>query len=122
MPNFSKTSLDRLRTCHPDLQRLMYAVIEDYDFSVLCGHRTEKEQNKAYKEGKSKLRYPASHHNKLPSLAVDIAPYPIDWDNIERFKALAAIVKDKAEELDIEIEWGGDWRTFKDYPHWQLKV
>ena len=120
MPHFSKTSLDRLSTCHKDLQRLMHEVIKVTDITILCGHRTKEEQEKAYKAGNSKLRYPASKHNKIPSLAVDCAPFPVSWEDIDSFKALAVIVKQKAKELGIEVEHGGDWKM-RDYPHWQIK-
>lgn len=122
MANFSPTSLKRLATCQPELQRLFLAVIEEFDCTILCGHRPEREQMMAYDAGTSKLKWPLSRHNSLPSQAIDVAPSPIDWSNIARFGELAAVVKRKAKELGIEVEWGGEiWPTFKDYPHWQLK-
>lgn len=120
MPTFSKRSLDRLSTCDTRLQKLFNEVIKEYDCTIICGHRGQIEQDIAYENGNSKLRYPHSKHNKIPSMAVDVAPYPINWKAIDRFKALAVVVYAKAKELDIEIEWGGDWIKFKDYPHWQL--
>jgi peptidoglycan L-alanyl-D-glutamate endopeptidase CwlK len=98
----------------------MSAVVEVTDIAILCGHRTKEEQDKAFGSGNSKLRYPFSRHNKFPSMAVDIAPFPIDWKDIAAFKRLAEIVKQKAAELEITVEWGGDWPSFKDYPHWEL--
>lgn len=121
MAKFGKTSIARLNTCHPDLQRLFNEVIKEVDCTILCGHRTEEEQTKAFESGNSQVKWPNSKHNSAPSLAVDVAPYPIEWNNIAVFKALAGIVKKKATELGIAIEWGGDWKTFKDYPHYQLK-
>lgn len=122
MPSFSAKSLERLNSCHKDLQRLMNAVIQEQDIIILCGHRGKEEQDKAYKDGFSKLRFPASKHNKLPSMAVDIAPYKngINWEDIEGFKKLSKIVFKKAKELKIDIEWGGNWKM-RDYPHWELK-
>ena len=122
MPKFSKQSLDRLATCHPDLQRLMHAVIRRVDITILCGHRGETEQNAAFANHTSQLKWPKGKHNKLPSLAVDIAPYPVDWNNVQRFKDVAEIVKQEATDLDIDIEWGGDWHSIVDLPHWQLKI
>jgi len=122
MPQFSKRSRERLFTCHPDLIRLMNTVIQERDIIILCGHRGEIEQNKAYGAGNSKLRYPHSRHNTMPSQAVDIAPYPLDWNDIEGFKNLIGYVKKKAAELGIEIECGADWEKFPDYPHVQLKA
>lgn len=120
MPSFSQKSKDKLATCHPTLQSVMNEAIKQYDFTVLCGHRGEQEQNAAFKNGSSMLQWPKGKHNKLPSHAVDVAPYPIDWDNIQRFRDLAVVVKACAEELGIAITWGGDWKRFTDYPHWEL--
>ncbi len=55
MPNFGKTSKQRLETCHKDLQTICNEVIKYYDFSVIEGHRTLETQQKYFKEGKSKL-------------------------------------------------------------------
>lgn len=120
MPYFSSQSEARLKQCDQRLQEILRTVIQDYDFSVLCGYRSKDKQDEAYANGRSKLRYPNSKHNTLPSLAVDIAPYPIDWDDIERFHELAGRVLEAAHLLDIPIEWGGHWKTFKDYPHYQI--
>lgn len=127
MPRFSKKSLMRLITCHQDLQTLFNEVIKIYDCTILCGHRNKEDQEKAVREGKSKLHYPNSKHNTSPSLAADVAPYPIDWDDVGRFKEFASHVKSVRDQLladgkiDSNIEWGGDWKTFKDYPHWEIK-
>jgi len=122
MPNhFSKRSALALGSCHPALQAILYDAIEMIDFTVICGYRDEAKQNEAYETGRSQLKYPHSKHNQYPSLAVDIIPYPVDWDDIERFHALALVVKGCAKRLGIEIVWGGDWLTFKDYPHFELK-
>lgn len=75
MYKFSKTSLSRLDTCHADLQTILKRAIKVKDFSVICGHRSEEDQNEAFDKGFSKLKFPQSKHNKTPSLAVDIYPY-----------------------------------------------
>lgn len=121
MPSFSARSRGQLATCHPDLQRLFAEVIKRFDCIVLCGHRNKADQDKAFAEGKSKLRYPQSRHNKSPSEAVDVAPWPIAWTDHARFDALALVVKASAKDLGIEIVWGGDWSGFVDKPHWELK-
>ena len=125
---FGKRSKERLDTCHSDLQKIMNKVIKLYDITVLEGHRSEERQNQLKHEGKSKLEWPNSKHNSNPSKAVDIAPYPIDWNNRERFYYMAGIVKAIADEMDIEIRWGGDWdsdgefkdQSFDDLPHFEL--
>lgn len=129
MPSFSKKSLEKLSTCHDALQDICLEAIKQIDFAVICGHRTEADQNKAFAEGKSKLQYPNSKHNKTPSLAVDLAPVKyrdskvyIDWEDIELFKKLAAHVLRIAAEKGILLVWGGNWVKFKDYPHYELKT
>lgn len=119
MPKLSLRSDQRLSTCHPDLQRLVRAAVEEIDLAVICGHRDQLDQDTAFKNGNSRLKWPLSKHNTSPSDAVDVVPYPVDWNNIQRFKDLAKVMYRKAEELGIKIEWGGDWVKFKDYPHWQ---
>jgi len=128
MAKFSKISRDRLATCHADLQKVMNAAIKRSDFSILCGYRGAKEQNDAFERGTSKLKFPNSKHNKKPSRAVDVAPYPIDWGNIDRFIALADIVLDEAKKLGVKVRWGADWNRngkwqdekFRDWPHFEL--
>lgn len=128
MPNFSRTSNMRLATCHEDLQRLFNEVIKDHDCTIICGARGEKEQHLAFLSGHSKLDYPKSKHNKIPSMAVDVMPYPIDWNDRNRIFNFAAIVMGIAERLEIKIRWGGDWdrdsetkdERFVDLPHYEL--
>ena len=127
MPGFSKTSEAHLQTCHPDIVAVCRELIKQYDFAVLCGHRSKAEQNQAFERGSSRLVYPQSAHNQLPSHAVDIAPYPIDWNNLARFRemwlrfdALARLMRGRGE-IESEFEWGGEWNTLKDYPHIEIK-
>ena len=127
MPKFSRASAHRLATCHKDLRAVCEQLIKTFDFSVTCGHRGKADQDAAYKAGNSKVRFPNSAHNKLPSMAVDIVPYPVDWNDIGRFKEMAAaffavanLLKERGE-ITHEFEWGGNWRTLKDYPHFEVK-
>ncbi len=128
MPKFGKKSKSRLETCHPELRRLFQEVVNCFDCSVLQGHRSKEDQDNAYHEGRSKLKFPKSKHNKKPSEAVDVAPYPIDWNDKERFYYFAGVVKGIAIKMDIKIRWGGDWdsdtdvkdQTFMDLPHFEL--
>jgi len=130
MPKFGKTSTARLATCHPDLQRLFNEVIKNYDCSILQGVRSKEEQDEYFfgTPQRSKVQWPNSKHNKTPSMAVDVAPYPIDWDNTNRFYHFAGYVLATADQMGIKIRFGGDWdsdkdfsdQTFNDLPHFEL--
>ena len=128
MYSFSKSSTRKLETLHPDLQLILIEAIKIIDFSVICGHRNKTNQNKAFTEGRSKLIYPNSKHNSLPSTAVDLAPYPIDWNNRDRFIFLAGIIYCISQQLGIEIRFGGNWsmswqfedQKFDDLVHFEL--
>ena len=128
MPRYSRISRQRLVTCHRWLQQLFEKVILTFDCKILEGHRGEDVQNKYYREGKSKLKWPNSKHNPYPSLAVDAAPYPIDWKDIDRFYYFGGYVKGMAAVMNIPIRWGGDWdddtqvldQRFKDLVHFEL--
>lgn len=131
---FSKLSLGRLNSCHSDLQVIFNKVITMMDCSILCGHRTKEEQNKAVDEGKSQLLWPFSKHNQKPALAVDVAPYPIDWEDEVRFYYFAGMVMGTARYLKAKgkishfLRWGGDWNRndrfddnkFNDLVHFEL--
>jgi peptidoglycan L-alanyl-D-glutamate endopeptidase CwlK len=110
----------RLNTCHPDLIRLFTEVIKDRDCAIICGHRTKEEQEKAYPLY-SKVRWPDSKHNKVPSLAVDVMPYPILWKGFDGIREFANWVLIVAKQLNINVTWGGARKKFCDMPHYELE-
>ena len=120
MARFGRRSKRELKTCEPELQRLLNEAIKVLDFSVLEGHRGQEDQDKAYRDGFSKLMWPDGRHNKSPSRAVDLAPYPIDFQDIKRFEILGWFVKGLAKGLGIKVIWGGDWANFRDWGHFEL--
>lgn len=120
MPRFSILSEIRLSGCHPELQRVMREAIKYTDFSVVCGHRNEADQNRAYAEGFSKLRWPNSRHNTNPSEAVDVIPYPTGYKDANEFYHLAGVIESTAARLGVPLTWGGRWTSFVDLPHWEL--
>jgi peptidoglycan L-alanyl-D-glutamate endopeptidase CwlK len=137
MNTFSEISKQRLRTCHRDLQILFAHVIQDYDCTIVCGHRDKEEQDKAFAEGNSTKKYPTSKHNKTPSWAIDAAPYEkgtgIDWKP-RQMAYFAGIVMGKAYQLytigtiSHKIRCGIDWdsdndiddETFIDGNHFEI--
>lgn len=121
MPSFSKSSQEKLATCDKRLQDLFEEVVKIQDCTVTCGYRGEKEQNEAFDAGFSRQRFPNGKHNLLPSLAVDVVPYPVDYKDEERLRCFSLLVKDVAAKMGIEVESGADWKDFVDLPHYQVK-
>lgn len=109
--------MENLATCDAVLQVLFNEVIKHIDCSILVGERGEEAQNEAYDEDASTKRWPDSKHNLTKeekeagkkSQAVDVAPYPIDWENKKRFYYFAGFVKGLAIRMGIPIRFGGDW-------------
>ncbi len=124
MPSLSPRSISRLEGVHPDLVRIVNIAIQTVDFVVLEGRRTLERQRQLMKEGATRTM--RSRH--LTGHAVDLAPYldtdgdgdkEISW-HWPHYYPLAAAVKAAAKSIEIPIEWGGDWESFKDGPHFQL--
>ena len=106
MPRFGSRSTSHLSEAHPKLQDLFNEVIKYIDCSVLEGFRSEEEQNKLFHARKSKLQWPESKHNAMPSMAVDVVPYPIDWNDRDRFIYFGGFVLATAKQMGIDIRWG----------------
>lgn len=119
-------SLERLKELHPDLQRLYRRVDEIYPIQIICGHRNEADQNKAFAEKKSKLKWPESKHNKIPSEAGDTVPDPdrnpktISWTDLTQYEIMCLAIEAAADELDIKIRLGRDFKGLADWPHCEL--
>ncbi|CAM0018003.1 hypothetical protein VPHD239_0128 [Vibrio phage D239] len=108
---YGKTSQRRFDELEDDLQRLLLAVLPHWDHSVLCGHRSEQEQNDFYRKGTSKVQYPNSKHNSYPSRAVDIQPYPWkeDAQGLKELYMFIGFVRGVANQMGINIRCGADW-------------
>ncbi len=114
-------SKKRLEGVHPDLVRVVERAIEltEVDFTVLEGMRTVARQKKLVAKGASTTMN--SRH--LTGHAVDIGAWvdgTVRWDWPLYYK-LAEAMKQAAKELNVDLEWGGDWKSFKDGPHFELR-
>ena len=121
MYKFSERSKAKLKTVDIRLQNLMNMAIKEspYDFSITEGIRTLKRQKELVAQGKSKTL--KSYH--LKGKAVDIAVRvdgKVTWD-FKYYKEVAEHIKETARKLGYIITWGGDWKTFKDGPHFQIE-
>jgi len=109
-----------LKTCCFDLQLIIEEAWLSADFRVLCGHRSQHAQHEAFLLGHSKLDWPRSKHNLLPSLAVDLMPVSLGYIFKSDFIKLKDIVLQIAILHNINLVWGGNWKTFKDLYHYEL--
>ncbi len=122
----SQRSLSRLMGVHPVLVAIVKLAIQrtTVDFTVVEGVRTLAQQREYVTKGASQTMN--SYH--LPQAdglghAVDLAPLvngAIPWNDWAQFKTLADVVKACASELGVPVEWGGDWKSLKDGPHFQI--
>jgi peptidoglycan LD-endopeptidase CwlK len=128
-------SEERLATVDPQLAAIVREVASWFPLTVIEGHRNQERQDQAFREGKSKLQWPKSKHNRYPSLAVDIAPLKlvngvptIDWSDWKMFGVMAGIMQATARIRGVRIRWGADWDSdwnldeekLKDGPHFEL--
>lgn len=111
-------SLQSLSGVHPDMVAVVKRAIEitGVDFTVIEGIRNINRQRELFKAGKSTTMN--SRH--ITGHAVDMVPWPVDWEDLERFEVMSEAMKTAAEELEIPIVWGGDWKSFYDAPHFEL--
>lgn len=119
---FGRKSLERLALCDERLQKLCHAMIDrsEFDLTITCGYRGREEQEEAFAKGNSKAHFGQSKHNFKPSQAVDICPYPINWDKKDiRWHKMIALAYEIAKEQGIKIRSGKEF-TFEDYPHIEL--
>ena len=124
---FSQRSLNNLKGVHTLMIKLMKTAIINapIDFVITEGVRTTERQQELFKQGKSKcdgIKNKSKHQKKADGYgyAVDLYPLPIQYKDIKPYKILSEHIKKVAKQLNINIEYGGDWRM-RDYPHYQLK-
>ena len=124
MPKFSKQSINRLQSCDERLFKLFSEVVKHFDCTILEGRRTVERQSMLVKQGKSKTM----NSKHLTGKAVDVAPYPINWEDRERFTYFAGFVMGIASQQGLKLRWGGDWdkdtdlsdNSFDDLPHFEI--
>ena len=116
----STRSLDNLKGVHPDLVAVMHRaiLITPIDYCIIEGVRAIERQEMLVKTGASTTMN--SRH--LTGHAIDAVPFvggEISW-HWPHYYALEPYIKEAGRQLGVPLEWGGDWKTFPDAPHWQL--
>ncbi len=125
MPSFGERSELALSTVDASLSLVLREVVKHFDFAVLEGHRGKEEQNAAFASGLSQKQWPDGTHNQLPSDAVDVAPWPIDWEDVQSFIYLAGFIVGIGASMGVELRSGADWdgdrkmsdESFRDFGH-----
>ncbi len=133
--SFGAASRARLETVHPRLRAVVERALDlsDVDITVVSGRRSPEEQQALYAQGRTEPGpivtnidgvTRKSRHNYDPALAVDLAPYVagrgVVWNDDGLFRQIAGAMRTASRELGTPLEWGGDWVSFIDKPHWQL--
>lgn len=115
---FSERSEQHLSEIHLDLYEVVFLarLLSEVPFEITDGMRTIEEQRHYYETGRSQTM----NSKHLTGHAVDVVPIPVTWEP-EAFLPIAEAMFKAADMLDTPIVWGGNWRTFKDYPHFELK-
>ena len=131
MPRFGKRSKQRLKGVDSRLINVLNEVVKYFDITVIEGIRSQERQNELVAQGKSKTKFGKHVQGK----AVDIAPYPIDWNARDDFHYLGGFVLGVASKMGIDVRWGGDWsdsslsknarttkdNNFDDLVHFEIK-
>ena len=107
MPKFGKRSRQRLKGVDARLVNVLNEVCKYYDITVIEGLRSQERQNELVAQGKSKTKYGKHVQGK----AVDVAPYPIDWNARDDFHYLGGFVLGIATQMGVNVRWGGDWSS-----------
>lgn len=117
----SQGSQNNLKDVHQDLVRVVHLALtfSQYDFVVIEGVRSLERQKVLIQEGKSKTLN--SRH--LTGHAVDIVPLvngAIPWQDWSAFESVFNAMKQASSQLGVSINWGGNWVSFRDGPHYEL--
>ena len=125
MYRFGKRSKSRLKGVKPELVNVLNELVKIMDVTIIEGLRTEERQKQLVASGASKTKF--SKH--LEGKAVDLAPYPIDWEDRDRFHYMGGMIRGIAKQLNVNVRWGGDWDSdgetkdngFDDLVHVELR-
>tara|TARA_R100001509_G_scaffold159329_1_gene125647 strand:- start:3220 stop:3600 length:381 start_codon:yes stop_codon:yes gene_type:complete len=125
MPRFGKRSKERLKGVDAKLVNVLNELVKIMDVTIIEGLRTKERQKELVKQGASKTKF--SKH--IEGKAVDVAPYPIDWKDRDRFHYMGGMIRGIAQQLNIPVRWGGDWdgdgetkdNRFDDLVHVEIK-
>jgi peptidoglycan L-alanyl-D-glutamate endopeptidase CwlK len=107
MYKFGKRSKERLKGVDSRLVNVLNELIKIMDVTIIEGLRSEERQKELLAKGATKVKY--SKH--MEGKAVDLAPYPIDWNDREMFHYMGGMLRGLGKAMGVKIRWGGDWNS-----------
>ena len=125
MYKFGKRSRERLKGVDARLVNVLNELIKIMDVTIIEGLRSKERQEQLLAQGKTKTKY--SKH--IEGKAVDLAPYPINWEDREMFHYMGGMLRGLGQAMGVNIRWGGDWDSdgdindnkFDDLVHVEIK-
>ena len=125
MPKFGKRSRERMKGVDSRLINVMNELIKLMDVTIIEGLRTKERQEELVAKGASKTKF--SKH--IEGKALDLSPYPIDWENRDGLYYMGGMIRGIAQQLGYDIRYGGDWdsdgqtkdNNFDDLVHIEIK-
>jgi peptidoglycan L-alanyl-D-glutamate endopeptidase CwlK len=130
MARFGRQSLSRLEGVHPLLVDWAFELVTIMDCKIVSGVRDLTDQRRLVEVGASRTM-DSMHLIQEDGYghALDIAPHPVDWDDLKRFYILAGCGIALARKMNIPVRWGGDWdmdmefddQKFFDFGHWEIR-
>jgi|TARA_Y100000310_G_scaffold7110_1_gene7838 peptidoglycan L-alanyl-D-glutamate endopeptidase CwlK len=125
MPRFGKRSRERLKGVDARLVNVLNELIKIMDVTIIEGVRSAERQAELLEKGATKVKY--SRH--MEGKAVDLAPYPIDWNNRDGFYYMGGMIRGIAQQMGLKVRFGGDWdsdgdtkdNSFDDLVHVEIR-
>jgi len=125
MPKFGRRSRERLKGVDSRLVNILNELVKIMDVTIIEGLRTKERQEELVAQGKSQTKF--SKH--IEGRAVDLAPYPVDWEDRERFHYMGGMIRGIGKQMGVDVRWGGDWDSdgeikdnkFDDLVHVEIK-
>lgn len=109
MYKFGKKSKQRLKGVDTRLINVLNELIKIMDVTIIEGARSEEKQKEYFAKGKSKIDGVTKKGMHQLGKAVDLAPYPINWKDSNKFYYMGGMIRGIAKQLNLKVRWGGDW-------------
>ena len=114
-------SKEAISTVDPRLVYIANKLADIWNMTIIHGYRGRELQTQLHEQNPNgALPWPLSEHNHTPSRAIDIAPYPVNWEKVDRFDMMIGAAYAIAEGGNFRIDSGKFFSNVLDYPHIQV--